>query len=207
MKIERDFHEAPLVAEVLAALERIASSEMLRSSPKLTAFLRFVVGATLRGEGDRIKGYTIAVEALGRGKDFDPQLDPIVRVEAGRLRRAMTRYYAGPGAADAVVIEIPRGTYVPVFRHRIDEHAAVELAGEPPPSRGPSDTADASGSLVPTSPDLIRGSAGEASSGTCARPTSGSNRWLEYLPLGWRISLGGAILVLGGIVAWLSIGR
>jgi hypothetical protein len=66
-----------------------------------------VVEATLRGASDRIKGYTIAVEALGRADDFDPQADPIVRVEAMRLRRALARYYANGGARDAVVIDVP----------------------------------------------------------------------------------------------------
>ena len=76
----------------------MAASEAFRGSPQLVAFLRYVVEATLRGEHDRIKGYTIAVEALGRAEDFDPQSDPIVRVEATRLRRAINRYYARTAA-------------------------------------------------------------------------------------------------------------
>ena len=79
----------------LIALERMAASEAFRGSPQLIAFLRYVVEATLRGQADRIKGYTIATEALGRTVDFDPQADPIVRVEATRLRRALNRYRAG----------------------------------------------------------------------------------------------------------------
>jgi tetratricopeptide (TPR) repeat protein len=110
--------DEPARAEIRAALDKITGSEIFRYSPQLVAFLRFVVEAALRGEGERIKGYTIAVEALGRRADFDPQNDPIVRTEAGRLRRALERYYAGPGAADPVVIEIPRGSYVPSFRGR-----------------------------------------------------------------------------------------
>jgi tetratricopeptide (TPR) repeat protein len=110
--------EKPDVGEIRAALDKITGSEVFRQSPQLIAFLRFVVEAALRGESERIKGYTIAVEALGRRTDFDPQNDPIVRTEAGRLRRALERYYAGPGAADPVVIEIARGSYVPSFRSR-----------------------------------------------------------------------------------------
>lgn len=110
--------DQPAVDEIRAALDKIAASEVLRHSPQLIAFLRFVVEAALRGESERIKGYTIAVEALGRRADFDPQNDPIVRTEAGRLRRALERYYAGPGAADPVVIEIARGSYVPSFNRR-----------------------------------------------------------------------------------------
>ena len=87
----------PNADEIRAALERMAASEAFRGSPQLVAFLRYVVEATLRGAADRIKGYTIAVEALGRADNFDPQADPIVRVEAMRLRRALARYYANGG--------------------------------------------------------------------------------------------------------------
>ena len=79
------------------ALDRLLASETFRASPQLAAFLRFVVEAVLRGESSRIKGYTIGVEAFGRPENFDPQIDPIVRVEATRLRRTLERYYAGPG--------------------------------------------------------------------------------------------------------------
>src|SRR3954469_1829461 len=109
--------ERPTVEEVREALDRIAASEALRACPQLVAFLRYVVEATLRGSQNRIKGYTIAVEALGRGDDFNPQDDPIVRVEAMRLRRALQRYYANGGSDDAVRIELPVGSYVPVFRY------------------------------------------------------------------------------------------
>ena len=79
----------PRPEEIRAALDRVVASDVLRHSPQLVAVLRFIVEATLRGESDRVKGHTIAVEALGRGEDFDPQVDPIVRVEARRLRRAL----------------------------------------------------------------------------------------------------------------------
>jgi hypothetical protein len=102
--------------EVRAALDRVAASNEFRACPQLVAFLRYVVEATLRGGEHRIKGYTIAVEALGRADDFDPQDDPIVRVEAMRLRRALQRYYANGGRNDAVQIVMPLGSYVPVFR-------------------------------------------------------------------------------------------
>jgi hypothetical protein len=108
----------PIHDEVHAALNRVIASEALRGSPQLIAFLGFVVEATLRGEGHLIKAYTIGVEALGRGKDFDPNTDPIVRVEAGRLRRALERYYAGVGETDPILIHIPRGHYVAEFRYR-----------------------------------------------------------------------------------------
>src|SRR4051812_39844885 len=109
--VEAQRDDLPCAEEIRAALERMASSEAFRGSPQLVAFLRYVVEATLRGTADRIKGYTIAVEALGRGENFDPQADPIVRVEAMRLRRALGRYYANGGKRDAVLIELPLGSY------------------------------------------------------------------------------------------------
>jgi len=108
----------PSADEVRSALGRIVASSHFRASPQLAAFLRFVVEAVLAGAGGRIKGYTIAVEALGRDASFNPQTDPIVRVEAARLRRALERYYADEGANDPVVIDLPRGGYVPSFLPR-----------------------------------------------------------------------------------------
>jgi hypothetical protein len=107
--------ERPTTEEIRTALDRIAVSEAFRACPQLVAFLRYVVEATLRGGQDRIKGYTIAVEAFGRGDDFNPQDDPIVRVEAMRLRRALQRYYANGGRDEAVRIILPLGSYVPEF--------------------------------------------------------------------------------------------
>jgi TolB-like protein len=108
----------PTPEEVRAALERMTASEGFQSSPQLAAFLRYTVEAVLRGERERIKAYTIAVEGLGRDERFDPQADPIVRVEATRLRRAVERYHAGPGADEPVLIELRAGSYVPIFRRR-----------------------------------------------------------------------------------------
>lgn len=105
---------------VRLALAHVLESEELRSSPQLSNILRFVVEATLDGRRDAIKGYTIAVEALGRDPSFDPQADPIVRVEATRLRRALERYYAGAGAGADIEIMVPRGSYVPHFVSRRD---------------------------------------------------------------------------------------
>jgi TolB-like protein len=117
--------EAPTPDELRAAIDRIATSEVFVRSPQLGAFLRFVCEAVLRGKADRIKAYTIGVEVLRRDTNFDPQIDPIVRVEATRLRRALERYYAGPGVNDPVTIDLPRGSYVPVFRTRGVEAEAV----------------------------------------------------------------------------------
>ena len=84
--------EADRTEEIYRQLDRICASRAFRGSLRLTRFLRFTVETALVGKSDTIKAYTIAVEALGRDANFDPQSDPIVRVEAGRLRQALARY-------------------------------------------------------------------------------------------------------------------
>ncbi len=109
---------APSHGECVAALERVLASVPFRSAPSRVAFLRFVAEAALSGRTRSIKAYTVALGALARGDDFDPIADPVVRVTAGRVRNALTRYYAGPGAGDPVLITVPLGSYVPLFRRR-----------------------------------------------------------------------------------------
>jgi tetratricopeptide (TPR) repeat protein len=119
--------DQPGPVEVRAQVERMTASDVFAKSPQLSAFLVFIAEAVVRGKGERLKGYTIGVEVLRRDISFDPQIDPIVRVEATRLRRAIERYYAGPGTADDIVIDLPRGGYVPRIRWR----EAVK-SGRPP---------------------------------------------------------------------------
>jgi hypothetical protein len=119
--------DAPTAAEIRATLERVIASPGFRRSPQLVGFLRFVVESALDGKADAIKSYTIGVEALGRGERFDPQADPIVRVEAARVRRALARYFDGEGAGLPVTIEIPRGSYVPVFGRRKSKRSIAVL--------------------------------------------------------------------------------
>ncbi|RXF73719.1 hypothetical protein [Hansschlegelia zhihuaiae] len=78
-------------------------------------FLAFVVTETLEGRQDRIKAYPIGVDVFGRGDDFDPALDPIVRIEATRIRMALATYYRSSGVGDVVQITIPPGSYIPKF--------------------------------------------------------------------------------------------
>jgi tetratricopeptide (TPR) repeat protein len=122
--------EPPRASEIRAALSRISASDPFRSAPQLVSFLTFVVEKTIAGESGELKGYTIATRALGRPPEFDPQIDPIVRVEAMRLRRALQAYYSGAGADDPLVMSIPRGSYVPQFCNR------GETVGLPLPLEG-----------------------------------------------------------------------
>lgn len=104
-------HEAAIRQE----LERILASEVLVASPMLAAFLRFVVEETLAGREDRLKAYTIAVGALDRPESFDPNENPVVRVQAHRLRQALQRYYETDGADATLRIDLPLGSYLPAF--------------------------------------------------------------------------------------------
>lgn len=108
----------PSPEEVRAQLARIVASPGFDVPERSRGFLRFVVEETLAGRGERIKGYTIAVEVFGRDASFDANVDPVVRIEAGRLRRALERYYLMAGHTDPVLIDIPKGGYVPVFARR-----------------------------------------------------------------------------------------
>ncbi len=112
-----------------AQLDRIVGSAEFDTTERGRRFLRYVVEEALAGRAERIKAYTIAVEVLGRNASFDPQSDPIVRIEASQLRRALERYYLTAGVNDPILITIPKGGYVPTFVER--PVSAVEPAPEP----------------------------------------------------------------------------
>jgi Tol biopolymer transport system component len=103
---------------VLQQLELMLGRRTFRSGARSATLLKFLVTETLEGRADRLKDYTLGAEALGRGDDFDPRTDPIARVEASRLRSRLELYYATEGAADPVIISLPKGGYVPQFRGR-----------------------------------------------------------------------------------------
>ena len=108
-------HHSILPEAIRDQLQLILSCDSIKHSQVLIKFLEFVVTQKLAGHDDEIKEYTIGVKALGRPPDFNPQLDAIVRIHAGRLRRAMMQYYYGEGKNDPVLITIPKGTYIPQF--------------------------------------------------------------------------------------------
>jgi hypothetical protein len=108
----------PPTDPVRAEHDRILASPIFAKSPRMTRFLRFVAEQTLAGKGGQLKEYTVAVEVFGKKTDFDPQADSTVRTEAGKLRARLERYYETDGREDAVVISIPKGSYVPLFADR-----------------------------------------------------------------------------------------
>lgn len=118
----------PTALEVREELEKIVSSPRFATAGRLPLFLRHIVETTLAGESERLKESVLGIELFQRGNDFDPRLDPIVRVEARRLRARLEEYYAGEGASHPVQIEIPRGAYVPVFR----DASAAPTPADPP---------------------------------------------------------------------------
>lgn len=97
------------------AVERIIQTPDFQTSPRICAFLKFIVRETLEGRGAQLKAFSIAVAVYERDESFDPQTSSIVRVEASRLRRLLDRYYEGAGADEDVRITLPRGSYAPAF--------------------------------------------------------------------------------------------
>jgi len=102
-------------ASLRRQLERTLASPGFSRNERLSRFLRFTVERHLEGRDDELKESVIAIEVFGK-RDYDPQQDSLVRTEAGRLRARLAEYYLREGAADPVVIELPRGGYIPVFR-------------------------------------------------------------------------------------------
>jgi Tol biopolymer transport system component len=103
---------------VRAQVGRILASATFADAARASNFLRFVVERKLEGRAGEIKEFVIAVEVLGRTASFDSKTDPIVRVEAGRLRGRLSSYYENEGEADPVLISLPKGAYVPEFSER-----------------------------------------------------------------------------------------
>jgi len=101
--------------EVRAQLDRILASRTLAGSDQLKRLLRLTVERTISGQSDLLKEYNLGLEVFQRPPDYDPKVDPIVRVQARRLRSKLAEYYAGEGSGDTLVIRIPKGAYIPAF--------------------------------------------------------------------------------------------
>src|SRR5580692_468185 len=99
------------------ALERVLSSACFARSEGLSRLLRFLVERLLEGRDSELKESVIGVEVFGRKPDYDPKLDSTVRTEAARLRARLNKYYSTEGQRDPLIIEVPKGGYVPRFRH------------------------------------------------------------------------------------------
>ena len=100
----------------LEELERVLSSACFARSQGLSRLLRFLVERQLEGREGELKESLIGIEVYGRRPDYDPKLDSTVRGEMGRLRARLSKYYATEGSQDLLVIDLPKGSYIPSFR-------------------------------------------------------------------------------------------
>lgn len=99
----------------LVEIDRLVNSHTLHGSESLCKLLRYLADHAIRKPGVALKEYQIATEVFGRPAEFDPQVDSLVRVQAGRLRSKMAEYYASEGADDPILVELPKGTYALTF--------------------------------------------------------------------------------------------
>ena len=136
--------DSPPPESVRQQVQRILHSSVFRNCQNLQHFLQYVTAVTLDGRAEEISEYALATEVFGRGKNFDSSTDTIVRTQAYRLRLKLREYYGSEGGEDPVIVEIPKGRYVPVFslrpatapessRHSVEElpPASVVLPADP----------------------------------------------------------------------------
>jgi TolB-like protein len=116
-------------------LDRILKSGPFHQSRRRQRFLEYIVNETLAGRGERLKGYNVALEVFDRSEGFDANVDPIVRIEAARLRDKLREYYETDGRSDPVRIELPKGSYTPKIEFRGAARSALE--SEPPGATTP----------------------------------------------------------------------
>jgi TolB-like protein/Flp pilus assembly protein TadD len=102
--------------KVTEQLTRILASKAFRQADRLKRFLTFIVEETIAGRGERLKEFVVGVEVFGKPESFDPRNDPIVRVQARRLRAQLARYYREEGPDCELLIELPKGGYAPIFK-------------------------------------------------------------------------------------------
>ena len=133
-KGELHLPEGISIEDVQAALDRILASVTFARTERLSRLLRFVVTRTIEGQGEQLKEYLLGVEVFDRRQSYDPRIDPIVRVDAARLRSKLREYYEKEGRDDAVLIDFNKGSYVPTFQRagpRVSEPAPIRLPSRP----------------------------------------------------------------------------
>jgi hypothetical protein len=137
MTPKRRLHDGagPSPEDIRAHLARLLGTVAFRASDRRRRLLAYMVEQTLAGQGDRLKAFDLAVAVLGRNAGFDPQCDPIVRVEVRRLRRDLEHHYLTDGRDDPIRITIPKGHYVPAFERAgptFTPEAKVEVVAPQP---------------------------------------------------------------------------
>jgi adenylate cyclase len=122
---------------VRAELDRVLASTGFQNAGRSSRLLRHVTEKTLAGDADQLKEYTVGVEVFDRDASYDPRIDSIVRVEAGRLRSRLDEYYANGGMSSEIRIEIPRGGYVPQFTRRAPDPSPNQVVPSAVSNRTP----------------------------------------------------------------------
>ena len=166
-------------AVIRAQLDRILKSSQFQQSQRRRRFLEYVVNETLAGRGERIKGYTIALEVFDRPSTFDANADPIVRMEAGRVRDRLREFYQSDGLSDPVRIELPKGSYTPTIEIRRDATTAAHQRIE-------------GGLDVEPASSTVRGDEGQTANGPV---------WMRR-----EMLLLALLLLIGAAVSWGVIG-
>lgn len=118
--------------DVRAELDRILATKGFANAGRLSKLLRYVVEKSLAGDTGQLKEYAVGVEVFERDGSYDPRIDSIVRVEAGRLRSRLDEYYSGEGAGSPIRIHLPRGGYIAHF-----ERPTPVSTIDPPPAAAP----------------------------------------------------------------------
>ena len=103
---------------IRTALDKILASPGFVNADRLSRFLRYTVEETLNGQTDKLKESLLGIDVFGRKPTYDPRVDAVVRTEAVKLRARLRDYYESEGREDEIVIDVPKGGYVPAFRHR-----------------------------------------------------------------------------------------
>ena len=129
-----DFPPGVTAESVRETLSQVIESKQFAQSERMRRFIRFVVEKTLGGDRESLKEYTIGMEVFDRSADYDPRIDSIVRVEARRLRKKLRHYYEQDGARQALRIDLPEGSYAPVF--------SLSSPASAPASQAPDSSAD-----------------------------------------------------------------
>ena len=114
-------------SEIRGELEKVLSSTIFSTADRLTRFLRFVVKETLEGRGDNLNELLLGMAVYDRDRKFDPRVDSIVRVDAGRLRAKLTQFYASEGANSLIGIDVPKGSYKAAFKRLRGKSTATSL--------------------------------------------------------------------------------
>ncbi len=128
----------PSAPDIRACLRRLLGDAAFRATARRRRLLEYVVEQMLAGQAERLKAYDLALSVLGRDERFDPQYDPIVRIEVGRLRRDLEHWYLTDGRDDPIRITIPKGHYVPAFERHPDQAPPAPMRNPPAPRLNPS---------------------------------------------------------------------